>query len=93
MEVSTTWNQEQYTYYKRITERFNEKYIDAHYLQNNNDKPAVELWGKLADNDREFYEEFTCVITNADISETYDKFDPEYFDDNYLNMELALDRQ
>ena len=31
-------------YDKRIAERFNEKYIDADYLQNNNDKPAVKLW-------------------------------------------------
>ena len=38
-------------YDKKIVERFNEKYIDAKYLQNNNDKPAVELWGELADDD------------------------------------------
>ena len=38
-------------YDKRIAERFNEN-----YLQNNNDKPAVELWEELADDDGVFYE-------------------------------------
>jgi hypothetical protein len=80
-------------YDKRIAERFNEKYIDADYLQNNNDKPAVELWEELADDDGVFFEEFTRVITNEDIPEADDTFDPESFDDNYVNMELALERQ
>ena len=80
-------------YDKRIAEIFNEKYIDANYLQNNNDKPAVEIWEELADDDGVFYEDFTCIINNADISEADDTFDPEYFDENYLNMELDLDRQ
>ena len=31
------------------------------------------------------------MITNEDIPEDYDIFDPEEFD-NYVNMELALDR-
>ena len=70
-------------YEKIIAERFYEKYIDANYLQNNNDKPDVELWKELADDDGVFYEEFTCVIINADISEADDTFDPESFYDNY----------
>ena len=36
---------------KKIAEIFNEKYIDADYLQNNNDKPAVKIWEELADDD------------------------------------------
>ena len=71
----------------------NEKYIDADYLQNINDNPAVELWEELADDDVVFYEEFTRVITNADIPEVDDTFDPESFNNNYLNMKVALDRQ
>ena len=55
-------------------------------LTNNNDKPAVELWEELADYDGVFYEEFTRVITNADIPEADDTFDTEYFDDKYLNI-------
>ena len=30
-------------YDKRIAEIFNEKYIDADYLQNNNDKPVIKI--------------------------------------------------
>ena len=80
-------------YGKIIAERFNEKYIDADYSQNNNDKPAVKLWEELEDDNGVFYEEFTRVITNADIPEADDTFDPQYFDEKYLNMELDLDRQ
>ena len=80
-------------YDKRIAERFNENYIDADYLQNNNDKPAVELWEELADDDGLFYEEFTCVVINSDIPEADDTFDPDSFNNNYFNMEVGLDRQ
>ena len=38
-----------------------------------------------------FHKEFARVITNEDIPEADDIFDPEEFD-NYVNMELALDR-
>ena len=50
------WQKIFYVYEKRIAERFNEKYIDADYLQNNNDKPAFDLWEELTDDDRVFYE-------------------------------------
>ena len=43
-------------YDKRIAEIFNEKYIDANYFQNNNDKPAIKLREKLGDYDGVFYE-------------------------------------
>ena len=45
----------------------------------------------LAGNDEIFHEEFAKVITNEDILEADDIFDPEEFY-NYVNMELALDR-
>ena len=77
-------------YDKKIAEIFNEMYIDADYLQDNNDMPAVKIQEELADDDRVFYEEFTRVITNADIPEADDTFDPESFDDNHFNMELDL---
>ena len=38
-----------------------------------------------------FHEEFARVITNKYILEADDIFDPEEFD-NYVNMELSLDR-
>ena len=38
-----------------------------------------------------FHHEFARVITNEDIPEADDIFDPEEFE-NYVNIELALDR-
>ena len=46
-------------YDKRIAEKFNEKYIDADYLQNINDKPDVKLWEELADDDGVYYEKLS----------------------------------
>ena len=63
----------------------------ANYLQNHHQKPDVELWEELAGDDEAFYEEFARVITNDDIPEADDEFDPESFD-NYVNMEIAIDR-
>ena len=54
-------------------------------------KPNIELWEDLAGDDDIFHEEFARVIKNEDIPEAYDIFDPEEFD-NYVKMELALDR-
>ena len=56
-----------------------------------NNKPNIEIWEDLAGDDEIFHEEFSRVITNEDIPEADDVFDPEEFD-NYVNMELALDR-
>ena len=54
-------------------------------------KPNIELWEDLASDDKIFHEKFARVITNEDIPEADDIFDPEEFD-NYVNVELALDR-
>ena len=55
-------------------------------------KPNIELWEDLAGNDKIFHEEFVRVITNENIPEANNIFDSEEFD-NYVNMELAMDRQ
>ena len=47
--------------------------------------------GRVTGDDEEFYEEFARVITNDDIPEADDEFDPESFD-NYVNMEIAIER-
>ena len=54
-------------------------------------KPNIELWEDLAGDDKIFHEEFSRVITNEDIPEADNIFDPEEFD-NYVNMEIALGR-
>ena len=78
-------------YDKCIADRFKEEYIGANYEQNNHQKPDVELWEELAGDDKVFYKELARVITNDDIPEADDEFDPEVFD-NYVNMEIAIDR-
>ena len=40
-------------------------------------KPNIELWEDLAGDDEIFHEEFAIVITNQDIPEADDIFDPE----------------
>ena len=79
-------------YDQQIAERFNEKYNDVDYLQNNNEKPDIEQWQELAGDDEIFYEELARVITNKDIQEADKLFDPESYD-NYISMELSLYRQ
>ena len=66
-------------------------YIEGNFIDTPNNKPNIELWEDLVGDDEIFHEEFTRVITHEDIPEADDIFDPEEFD-NYVNMELALDR-
>ena len=79
-------------YDKQIAKKFNEKFISANGEEHERTKPTIESWEELAGDDDVFHEEFARVITNGDIPEADDKFDPEIFD-NYVNMELSLDRQ
>ena len=78
-------------YDRAIEERFNEVYTKGNFIDTPNNKPNIELWEDLAGDDKIFHEEFARVITNEDIPEADDIFDPEEFD-NYVNMELALYR-
>ena len=78
-------------YDRAIAERYNEVYIEGKFVNIPNNKLNIELWEDLAGNDEIFHEEFARVIKNKDIPEADDIFDPEEFD-NYVNMELALDR-
>ena len=78
--------------YDRVTEeRFNEVYIEGNFIDTPNNKTSIELWEDLVGDGDIFNEEFVRVITNEDITKADDIFDPEEFD-NYVNMELALDR-
>ena len=56
-----------------------------------NKKPNIELWEYLAGEDGIFHEEFARVITNEDIPEVDDIFDPEELE-NYVTIGLVLDR-
>ena len=78
-------------YDRSIADKFNELYIEVNFIDTPNNKLNIELWEDLAGDDNIFHEEFARVITNEDISEADDIFYPEEFD-NYVNMELELDR-
>ena len=63
--------------YKRaIEDRFNEVYIEGNFIDTPNNKPNIELWEYLAGDNEIFREEFARVITNEDIPEADDFFDP-----------------
>ena len=78
-------------YGRTIADRFNEVYIEGNFIETPNNKTNIELWKYLGCDNKIFHEEFARVITNEDIPEDADIFDPEEFD-NAVNMELALDR-
>ena len=78
-------------YNRAIADRLNEVYIEGNFIDTPNNKPNIEVWEDLAGNDEIFHKEFARVITNEDIPEADDIFEPEEFN-NYVNMELALDR-
>ena len=71
-------------YDRAISERFNEVYIEGNFINTPNNKPNIELWEDLTDDDEIFHEDFARVITNEDIPEADDIFDQEEFD-NYVN--------
>ena len=64
-------------YDKRIAERFNEKFISVNQEEHDRIKPTVEMWEYLAGDDGIFHEEFSRVITNGDVPEADEEFDPE----------------
>ena len=78
-------------YNRSIAHRFNEVYIEGNFIDNPKNKPNIELLEDLTGDDQIFHEEFAIVITNKNIPEDDDIFDPEEFD-NYINMEIVLDR-
>ena len=51
-------------------------YIEGNFIDTPNNKPNIELWEDLAGDDDIFCEEFARVITNEDIPEADDFFDP-----------------
>ena len=55
------------------------------------DKPSLQEWADLLEEDDDFATEFNCVFDNEDVAEADDEFDPDSFD-HYLNMELSIDR-
>ena len=51
----------------------------------------MEMWKDLSNGNEDFQNEFARVFDNTDVKEDDDQFTPDSYD-NYINMELALDR-
>ena len=64
-------------YDREILDRFNEVYIKGKFIGKPNKKPSIELWEDLTGDNEISHEEFARVITNEDIPEADDIFDPE----------------
>ena len=55
-------------------------------------KPNVEDWSEYLQHDPDFQEEFDNIVNDPNIPEADDTFTPDTYDDTYVNMELALQR-
>ena len=73
-----------------FTEKIAKKFKEGRLLMDG-DKPKLEDWADLLDDDDDFADEFNRLYDNADVPEADDEFDPDAFD-HYLDMELAIDR-
>ena len=76
---------------KAIKEIFHEKFSEEAFADLNSTKPTMEMWAKLAEDDKDFQSEFNKLFDNLDVKEADKEFTP-YSYDNYVNMELTLDQ-
>ena len=51
----------------------------------------MEMWKDLANVDEDFQKKVARFFDSTDVKEDYDQFTPDSYD-NYINMELTLDR-
>ena len=92
LETQTDANKKRFEHYdKEINERFHEVYTQESFSAPSSDKPTMEMWKYLAHGDEDFQNEFARVFDNTDVKEDDYLFTPDSYD-NYINMELALDR-
>ena len=92
LETQTDANKKRFGHYdKAINERFHEVYTQESSSAPSSDKPTMGMWKDLADGNEDSQNEFSGVFDNTDVKEDDDRFTP-YSYDNYINMELALDR-
>ena len=50
--------------------------MEGNFIDTPNNKPNIKLWEFFAVEEKIFHEEFAIVITNEDIPEADDIFDP-----------------
>ena len=92
LETQTDANRKRFKHYDTaITKRLHDVYTQESFAAPISDKPNMEMWKDLADGKENFQNEFARVFDNTDMKEDDDQFTPDWYDD-YINMELALDR-
>ena len=78
-------------YDKAIKERFHDKYTEEAFAGPNSANLTMEMWAKLAEDDEDFQSEFNKSFDNPAVKEADEELTPDVYD-NYVNMELTLDR-
>ena len=58
-------------YDKAIKERYHEKYTEEAFVGPKSNKPTMEMWAELAEDDEDFQSEFNKVIDNPDVKESH----------------------
>ena len=92
LETQTDSNRKRFGHYDTaITEIFHEVYTQTYCSAPSSDTPTIEMWKDLANGNEDFQNEFARVFDNTDVKEDDDQFTPDSYD-NYINMELELDR-
>ena len=56
------------------------------------DNPNPEYWAEFMEFDEDFQEEFKNIVSDDNIKEADATFNPQVFDNTYLNTELVLTR-
>jgi len=87
LEKQTDANKERMAVY---TNKISQKFKEGR-LAMDGDKPKLEDCEELLEDDQDFADEFNRLFDNGDVPEADDVFDPDSYD-QYLNMELTIDR-
>jgi hypothetical protein len=89
LEKQTDANRQRFAEFeKAIAEQCKEGQL----VDKGGDKPDLADWSDLLKTDPDFAEEFATTFDNPDIKEADDECDTDSSYDNYLGMELTLDR-
>eukprot|EP00934_Nitzschia_sp_Nitz4_P004494 Nitzschia sp. Nitz4//scaffold699_size1639//47//1622//NITZ4_009318-RA/size1639-snap-gene-0.2-mRNA-1//-1//CDS//3329556654//4484//frame0 len=76
--------------FKEYDEQIQQRFKDPHLLVQG-EKPEPDAWRQLIEDDEDFAAEFNRTFNDETIPEADDVFTPDSYD-QYLNMEVALDR-
>ena len=78
-------------YYKAKKDIFTEIYTEEAFAGPDITKPKMDMWDELEEDNEDFQSEFNNVFENPAVKELDEEFTPDLYD-NYVNMQLTLDR-